>query len=288
MTAPRDAQASLPRRVVLEVRGGPPGAQRTVLSPGQRLRVGRTSFADLEIPGDERMSREHWEITWDGSVCEVRDLGGAGGILVGGEPKERAAVRSGAWIRAGRTDFSVYFEDAAPAPVPASRAAQVEYALSVLAPIAAGGGLFAVLDAARSDRLLRLLRTSIDPFMSLYEGLRSEIEEDVAPYLVRFERASRLLPRVLAEGWGRSWGIHLESDAPLGEVRAHRRRLLVATRESDRRPMYFRFYDPRVLRAFLPIATARQRGGLFGPVQRYLAEGPDGEGMWEQAAPEGR
>lgn len=267
------------RHVVLEVRRGPPGACRAVIAPGQRLRVGRTSFADLRIPDDDMLSREHWEIAWDGSVCEVRDLGGLGGILVGGEPRERAAVRSGAWIRAGRTDFSVYFEDdraAAPAP---ERAGQVEYALSYFRPIAAGGGLFAVLDAAKKDGLLRLLRTSIDPFVSLYDGLRSETEEDGAPYLVRFERQSRLLPRLLGEGWGQSWGIFLESDAPLGEARAHLRRLLVVTREADRRPMYFRFYDPRVLRAFLPIVTPRQKSGFFGPVRRYFAEGPEGDGV---------
>jgi hypothetical protein len=273
------------RHVLLEVRGGPPGERRAVLAPGQRLRVGRTSFADLQIPGDDAMSGEHWEIAWDGSACEVRDLGSPGGILVGGERRERAWVRSGAWIRAGRTDFAVYFEDDRPpealAGAPPERAARVEYALSFLAPIAAEGGLYAVLDAAQSDRVLRLLRTSVDPRVSLYDGLRSETDEDCAPYLVRFERQSRLLSRLVGEGWGKSWGIYLESDAPLADVRAHLRRLLVVTREADRQPMYFRFYDPRVLRAFVPIVTARQKSGLFGPVRRFFAERPEGEGVNE-------
>ncbi len=275
----------IPRRVLVEVRGSPPGARRAVVAPGQRLRVGRTSLADFQVPGDEAMSQEHWELTWDGSTCEVRDLGTPAGTLVGGERRERAQVRSGAWIRAGQTDFSVYFEHVEPraawAPPPPGRVAAIEYAMSFFEQAAVATRLFAVLDAARSDRIPRLLQTSVDEYVSLFDGLRSQAEEDGAPYLVRFEPGSRLLPRLLHEGWGESWGIFLAGSAPLAEVRAHLRRLLVVTRESDQKPMYFRFYDPRVLRAFLPLATRRQKSVLFGPIQRYLAESPEGAGVLE-------
>jgi len=271
------------RHVLLEVRGCPPGSHRAVVAPGQRLRVGRTSLADFQIPGDEAMSQEHWELAWDGSICEVRDLGSPGGLFVGGERRERAEVRSGAWVRAGKTDFSVYFEHVEPraslSGASPEKTARMEYALSFFEQVAREAPLFAVLDAAQSDRILRLLRTSVDEFTSLFDGLRSETEENGAPYLVRFSPASRLLPRLIREGWGESWGIHLAADAPLRDVRAHLRRLLVVTREADRRPMYFRFYDPRVLRAFLPIATPRQKSALHGPIQRWFAEGPDGEGI---------
>jgi Domain of unknown function (DUF4123)/FHA domain len=284
---PRDVLQPALRHVIVEVRGGPPGARRVVVAPGRHLRIGRTSLADFEVPGDEAMSQEHWELVWDGAICEVRDLGSAGGTFVGGERRERAEVRSGAWIRAGKTDFSVYLEHVDPPGHPVAsaadgspeRSARKEYALSVLAAAARGAPLFAVLDAARSDAVLRLLRTSVDDFVSLWDGLRSETEEDGAPYLVRFAPGSRLLPRLVGHGWGESWGVFLATHAPLAEVRAHLRKLLVVTREADHRPMYFRFYDPRVLGSFLPIATVRQHGLVFGPVQRFFAEGPDGDGV---------
>jgi hypothetical protein len=34
--------------------------------------------------------------------------------------------------------------------------------------------------------------------------------------------------------------------------------------------MYFRFYDPRVLQAFLPTCTAEQLNGFFGPISRFF------------------
>jgi hypothetical protein len=42
--------------------------------------------------------------------------------------------------------------------------------------------------------------------------------------------------------------------------------------------MYFRFYDPRVLRLFLPACTARQRSELTGTeIERFLVEGLEAE-----------
>jgi hypothetical protein len=272
---------SAPRRVFLEVRGGSMAFRRVVLSPGDRVRVGRTSLADFVIAGDEHLSQLHWELSWDGAVCEVRDLGGAGGMLVGGEPKPHAVLRrSGVWIRAGRTDFSVYFEDveeAAPTALGAGKAQVVESAFAFLREVAERGALFAVLDAARTDRIVPLLHTATDEFDSLYQGIQAQTMADGAPYLVRFAKESRLLRRLAFEGWGQSWGSYLESRAPLQELRGHFRRLLMATRESNGQPMYFRFYDPRVLRTFLLTCALRQKAQIFGEIEAFLVAGRDGE-----------
>src|SRR5205823_4716059 len=53
--------------------------------------------------------------------------------------------------------------------------------------------LFAVLDAARDEQVLELLRSSGDEFQSLYEGAPAEELETVAPYLVRLPPGSKLL-----------------------------------------------------------------------------------------------
>jgi hypothetical protein len=44
-----------------------------------------------------------------------------------------------------------------------------------------------------------------------------------------------------------------------------------------RERFYFRYYDPVVLRSFVPVATPRQRDELFGPVSSFLVEGETGE-----------
>jgi hypothetical protein len=41
--------------------------------------------------------------------------------------------------------------------------------------------------------------------------------------------------------------------------------------------MYFRFYDPAVLRVFLPASTVLQRAELFGAVEEFIFEGERGE-----------
>jgi hypothetical protein len=166
----------------------------------------------------------------------------------------------------------VYFEHVAP---PGGAPAVGPGPRSALGEIAGRGRLFALLDAARTDRVLKILQTSADDYSSLYEGVQAEAMADGAPYLVRLERGSRLLPRLLNMGWGESWGIYVESASPLRELRSHFRRLLFVAREQDGQPMYFRFYDPRVLRAFLPIATPRQVEALFGPIERFLVEAED-------------
>ena len=40
---------------------------------------------------------------------------------------------------------------------------------------------------------------------------------------------------------------------------------------------YFRFYDPVVLRTFLPTATPRQMEDFFGPISAFYVEGEHGE-----------
>ena len=40
----------------------------------------------------------------------------------------------------------------------------------------------------------------------------------------------------------------------------------------DGKQVYFRFYDPRVLRVFLPTCTADEINQFFGPIKQYLME----------------
>ena len=44
-----------------------------------------------------------------------------------------------------------------------------------------------------------------------------------------------------------------------------------------RKKYYFRFYDPGVLRVFLPTATPKQRSELFNDVTAFFMEGEEGD-----------
>jgi hypothetical protein len=263
-------------RVILRVGSGRSAYERVVLSPGESVRVGRTERADLVIDDDPHLSAVHFALAWTGARCELTDAESIEGTSLDGQRTERADVKSGAWIRAGRTDFSVWFEGASsppgetesPGPLAADAFAAVH---------AEPYPLFAVLDAARSPRILTLLREAVDPYKSLFEGAKGRAIDEQAPYLVELRDDSDLSEHLSAEGWGRRWGIYLTSKKPFKEVRTHLRRLLMVEDEETGEQMYFRYYDPAVLRVFLGAAGRRHRGAMFGDVESFVVEGERGE-----------
>lgn len=268
-------------RAILEIRSGPREGEKTILDPGGSLRVGRTDRADLVIEADRKMAAVHFEIRWDGARCSLADRSGSGALL-GGRTVTEAEVPHGGWIRAGGTDFSVHVEGRTPprrdrrspplSPEIEARREQVWRALA-----AEPGPLHAVLDVARSLRIQELLRESVDEARSLYEGPRGVVLADVAPRLVRFSKGSRLLERLVREGFGERWGVYLTCGRPFKEVRAHLRRFLIVTEEETSERLYFRYYDPAVLRVFLPTCGPRQREQLFGEIGSFLMEGERGD-----------
>jgi hypothetical protein len=252
---------------------------KAILNPGQVLRVGRDESLGLAVPHDLTMSEAHFEISWDGSRSWLKDLGSRMGTRLGGERVTQGEVFNGSWVRAGHTDFLVYFEQATPphepvAPLPTE--SETVNKASVLELLRAQElTLYAILDAARSERIVELLRESVEEYRSLYEGPQGEALAEVAPYLVRLPRDSRLLESLVLEGWGHDWGIYLTCPLSLLEVRRHFRKLLMVDAEGQDGRLYFRFYDPRVLGSFLNIIHAQQRSMLFGSVKSFLMEGEE-------------
>jgi hypothetical protein len=277
---PNGVNAMFPgRHAMIEVPWARVPTRKVVLEAGRTLRVGSTSRADFVIPNDVQMSAAHFALSWDGERCRLTDLASAKGTLLDGVRVAAGEVKSGAWIRAGATDVSVYLEEATPpwetpAPMPT---AEKERALAVLS--AEEAPLFAVLDASRDLRVLQLMRESVEEYQSLYEGVKGHALALTAPYLVRLPRGSRLLRRLVLEAFGRRWGMFLTCWRPFKEVRRHLRRFLLVEDDQTGKKMYFRFYDGKVLGAFLPTCTLRQRQDLFGEIGAFLLEREDGS-MW--------
>jgi hypothetical protein len=158
----------------------------------------------------------------------------------------------------------------------ALREQAAERALPILQATAEAGALHAVLDAARTPRILEVLREAVEEHQSLYEGTQGVALEDAAPYLVRLKAESRLLAQLVREGWARRWGIFTEGPVPHRELRRHLRRFLMVEGDGGE-PLYFRFYDPGALRDFWPSCSRRQLAELIGPLRAFLVEGERGE-----------
>lgn len=152
-------------------------------------------------------------------------------------------------------------------------AVPVQALLEILAQegACAGGALFAVLDGARDPRVHRAALASGVPWACLYAGQLAQPLVEVAPYLVKLLPDHPFTEELLSEGWGQSWGIFLAARASLEELRRHLRRFLRVKTEDDQ-TLLFRFYDPRVLRVYLPTCTAGELSTFFGPVGAFAME----------------
>lgn len=133
---------------------------------------------------------------------------------------------------------------------------------------------YALLDAARDERIYNAVLRADCEWACLYRGDAAVTMAAVAPYLVRLERESRFTQWLLEEGWGDSWGIYVLAPVPLDALRTHFRRFVFA-QLPDGRNVYFRFYDPRVLRVFLPTCSEEESAQLFGPIERFIVEGDE-------------
>jgi hypothetical protein len=135
---------------------------------------------------------------------------------------------------------------------------------------------FALLDAARDDAVYPAILAADCDWCCLYRGDAAVTMAEVAPYLVALDPASRFTSLLLEKGWGNAWGVFLTASVKMEALRAHFRRFIMVQLPNGR-SAYFRFYDPRVLRVYLPTCTEEERAALFGPVERFVMEGEEGE-----------
>jgi hypothetical protein len=96
----------------------------------------------------------------------------------------------------------------------------------------------------------------------------------VAPYLVQLPKDASLLGVLARQGWGESWGIYLKCPCDFQELRRHLRHFL-AVRHPSGEQLYFRFYDPRVLRLYLPTLNQTEAASFCGLISCYLMEDED-------------
>jgi hypothetical protein len=142
-----------------------------------------------------------------------------------------------------------------------------------------GDELYAMLDGASVPGLLARLRS--DPGLEVECLFRGELDAgmaEAAPYLVKLDPDSEFARWLVGTGWGQHWGTFVTSRQGFLKLRHHLRALTLVYRR-DGTPLYFRYYDPRVLRIFLPTCTAAQLKQMFGPVDAFLAESETGDSL---------
>lgn len=137
---------------------------------------------------------------------------------------------------------------------------------------------YVILDAARMDEKIESAFQKNRDHLCLFSGKGEEYLKSVSPYLFSFTDKSEISNFLIEEGIGNSWGVFFHSRNSFSEIFKHLQNLLVV-KTADGKEMYFRFYDPRVLRVFLPVAYKEQLKEFFGPIEYFICEDEDPEFM---------
>jgi hypothetical protein len=130
--------------------------------------------------------------------------------------------------------------------------------------------MWMIADAARNPRIYPLLLSCHLEHTCLYTNA-PPVLEPVAPYLVRLDHEYRDTRRLLELGWDDNWGVMLRCDTRMERLRSHLRRLLMVRNQAGKR-LLFRFYDPRVLRVYLPTCVEIELREVFGPIECFWCE----------------
>ena len=133
---------------------------------------------------------------------------------------------------------------------------------------------YAVLDACDEPKIPILVEQLKDHAVSLYKGRAEQDCWDIAPYIVVVD--SVVLDWVRENLWGQPWGFFATSTSDLLALRKHFRRFLLVDGPADKE-LYFRFYDPRVLRPFLESSAPSKVKQFFGPIDACYTVNSDQE-----------
>jgi pSer/pThr/pTyr-binding forkhead associated (FHA) protein len=284
--------------VILEAVAGPVTGRKIEVRAGAILRIGRTPKSDYALGEDSYLSSQHFAIECDGERGRVRDLGSSNGTFLNGNKVTEETLQEGDSVMAGGSTFVVHLsENSLPgwqdkpaltrtAQTPILPAAQTRLDRAPLAPgpapvnagfsrgqmalvnalYSSGESVFTVLDATRDSRIPAFLEASGERFLPLDLSGRTPV------FVASPGPESRLLDVLIKDGWGHNWCSYFTARTGLEEACAHLAGYLTLF-TAEGRPVTFRFWDPRVLRALAPQMPAEEAAAFFGPCTRIIFEG---------------
>lgn len=236
------------------------------------LTIGRNSFAGMACPEDSFLSGMHCSVQVAPDGVHLKDLGSTNGTFVNGQRISEAHPRPGELIKAGSLTMRVVTEAERPVVAPIAATGRTAAILSQFATLSTP--LYCLLDAACDQTIPSLLALAQEQRQCLYDGQSSVELADWAPYLIKLAPDAPFTKALLDLGWSKGWASYFVSSAAFDDIRHHFRKFLMVQVQGGEE-LYFRFYDPRVLRDFLPTADPGEAAVFFGPVSEWLIEAED-------------
>jgi hypothetical protein len=289
-----------------------PQAGRRIPLGRNTVTFGRSTGAVITFPQDKFMSGMHLSVQYALSCIIVLDLRSSNGTLLNGQRIAQALAVPGDVIKIGSLTMQVMIGKApAPEVEPVEPTVSPELPTiattlempavtdemvevtpdpaktmlvrpaiepvekvhqSVLTWLLAPRlPLYCLVDPGAHATIPSLLDHASEPKESLYGGAADSMLAKFAPYIVQLGADSELLDELVDKGWGEGWACFFTSEAPLEELGGHFRKFFMVQLEGGKE-VYFRFYDPRVLRGFLPAGSPEELAAFFGPVAEWMLE----------------
>ncbi|MDA7745998.1 DUF4123 domain-containing protein [Psychromonas sp.] len=134
--------------------------------------------------------------------------------------------------------------------------------------------VYGIFDGARNKSIEKIIRLGTLKSYCLYEGKLSYQMSVAAPYIVKLERDHPQTNELLSKGWGNSWGVFAVTHPPATLINVrHNCRKIARVKSPEGKNLVFRYYDPRVLRIYLPTCNLEEAQKVFGPISEFIVEG---------------
>lgn len=138
--------------------------------------------------------------------------------------------------------------------------------------------VYALVDAAIDESIYPKIVGARVKKESLFRGAKALELAWFAPYLVQLTREDPFTQWFLEKGWGKSLGIFIKTPLGFKELKRHLQTILTVYDESGQ-SLIFRYYDPRVLRVYLPTCTSQELETMFGQVSYFIMEARESSKM---------
>ena len=140
--------------------------------------------------------------------------------------------------------------------------------------------LYAIVDSARDEEAFTYFLADNIAYRSLFEGKMDVKHFGVSGFLVECQKDSILFDWLTTKAWGGSCSVFFITKASFEEVFKHLQKFNRVYLE-DNDVVYFRYYDPRVLRVYLPTCNPKEIRMFYGDIQSFFMESENPEILTE-------
>jgi len=128
---------------------------------------------------------------------------------------------------------------------------------------------YAVIDLATAEALRQYVDQLPQPTaMSLFAPSQSRALLRVGPWLIRLSKAPEIEAILKQFGDHVAWGFYVHSTFDIVSLRQSLRHFNLVRLRPGQKEVLFRYWDPRVMRVFLDVATRDQSARLFELIDR--------------------